>query len=92
MKTYKKLNTILYFLKSLKMAPPSQTPASRAVIASIGIAAILGNALVLSVFYRRRKRSIRTTFDIFIINLAVSDLIAGAFIFFNWFVFQPHIP
>ena len=74
------------------MAPLSQTPASRAVIALIGIAAILANALVLLIFYRRRKKSMRTVFDMFIINLAVSDLIAGSFMFFSRFVFQPQIP
>jgi hypothetical protein len=74
------------------MVSPSQTQASRSVIALIGIAAILGNALVLWVFYRRRNKSSRTSFDMFIINLAVSDLIAGIFILFGRFVFQPHIP
>ena len=34
----------------------------------------------------------RTAFDIFIINLAVSDLLAGIFVLFGRFVFQPHIP
>ena len=71
---------------------PLETPASRTVIALIGIAAILANALVLWIFYRRRKRSVRTVFDMFIINLAVSDLIAGIFIFFSRFVFQPQTP
>ena len=74
------------------MTPPLETPASRAVIALIGIAAILSNALVLWIFYRRRKKSVRTVFDMLIINLAVSDLISGIFIFFSRFVFQPQIP
>ena len=34
----------------------------------------------------------RTAFDIFIINLTVSDLITGVFILFSRFVFQPQIP
>ena len=71
---------------------PSQEPASRVIIALIGIAAILGNALVLWVFYRRRHKSVKTAFDLFIINLAVSDFIAGLFILFGRFVFQPRIP
>ena len=74
------------------MASPSETQASRAVIALIGIAAILGNALVLCIFYRRRNKSIRTVFDMFIINLTVSDLIAGILILFSRFVFQPQTP
>ena len=74
------------------MGSPSESSASRAIIALIGIAAILGNALVLCAFYRRRNRSVRTAFDIFIINLAVSDLLAGIFVLFGRFVFQPHIP
>ena len=74
------------------MASPAQTPTSRAIIALIGVAAILGNALVLWIFYRRRNKSIRTVFDMFIFNLAVSDLIAGIFILFGRFVFQPPIP
>ena len=71
---------------------PSQEPASRVIIALIGIAAILGNGLVLWVFYRRRNKSVKTAFDLFIINLAVSDFIAGFFILFGRFVFQPRIP
>ncbi len=74
------------------MASPSQTPASRVIVAFIGVAAILGNALVLWVFYRRRNKSVKTAFDMFIINLAVSDLLAGIFILFGRFVFQPEIP
>ena len=74
------------------MASPAQTPASRAIFALIGIAAILGNALVLWIFYRRQNKSIRTVFDMFIFNLAVSDLLAGIFILFGRFVFQPRIP
>jgi hypothetical protein len=73
-------------------ASPSQEPASRVIIALIGIAAILGNTLVLWVFYRRRSKSVKTAFDLFIINLGVSDLIAGIFILFGRFVFQPLIP
>ena len=74
------------------MASPSETPISRVTIALIGIAAILGNVLVLWVFYRGRNTSKKTSFDIFIINLAVSDLLAGIFILFGRFVFQPKIP
>ena len=74
------------------MVSPSETPASRTIIALIGIAAILGNVLVLWVFYRRRHKSAKTAFDIFIINLAVSDLLAGIFILFGRFVFQPLTP
>lgn len=74
------------------MVSPSQTPASRVIIALIGVAAILGNALVLWVYYRRRNKSTKTAFDIFIINLAVSDLLAGIFILFGRFVFQPLTP
>ena len=74
------------------MVSPSETPASRTIIALIGIAAILGNVLVLWVFYRRRRKSAKTAFDIFIINLAVSDLLAGIFILFGRFVFQPLTP
>ena len=73
------------------MASPSETLASRIIIALIGIAAILGNVFVLCVLYRRNK-SEKTSFDIFIINLAVSDLLAGIFILFSRFVFQPSIP
>ena len=61
-------------------------------VALIGIAAILGNVLVLWVFYRRRHKSAKTAFDIFIINLAVSDLLAGIFILFGRYVFQPLTP
>ena len=89
---YTKCCTICVLFRNLKMTPSLQKPAPRAIIALIGIAAILGNALVLLVFYRRRKKFVRTTFDMFIINLAVSDLIAGVFILFSRFVFQPHIP
>ena len=74
------------------MVSPSQTAPSRVIIALIGIAAIIGNALVLWVYYRRRNKSVKTAFDIFIINLAVSDLLAGIFILFGRFVFQPEIP
>ena len=74
------------------MVSPSETPASRTIVTLIGIAAILGNVLVLWVFYRRRNKSAKTSFDIFIINLAVSDLLAGIFILFGRFVFQPLIP
>ncbi|XP_028398871.1 neuropeptide FF receptor 1-like isoform X2 [Dendronephthya gigantea] len=74
------------------MASPTQHPASRTIIALIGIAAIFGNGLVLWVFFRRRKKSVKTAFDIFIINLAVSDFLAGIFILFGRFVFQPPIP
>ena len=74
------------------MASPSETPISLATIALIGIAAILGNVLVLWVFYRGRNTSKKTSFNIFIINLAVSDLLAGIFILFDRFVFQPKIP
>ena len=74
------------------MVSPSETPASRTIIALIGIAAILGNVLVLWVFHRRRNKSEKTSFDIFIINLAVSDLLAGIFILFGRFVFQLSIP
>ena len=86
------LNTFLFFPGIPKMVSPSQTPASRVIISLIGIAAIIGNVLVLWVYYRRRNKSVKTAFDIFIINLAVSDLLAGIFILFGRFVFQPQIP
>lgn len=67
-------------------------PASRTVVALIGIAGILCNGLVLVVYFRRRKCSLKSAFDIFIINLAVSDFLAGIFIFSSRFFFQPQIP
>ena len=48
--------TIFYgFFRILKMASPAQAPTSHAVIALIGIAAILGNALVLWIFVPKTK-------------------------------------
>ncbi|XP_028395135.1 somatostatin receptor type 5-like [Dendronephthya gigantea] len=69
-----------------------QHPASRTIVALIGITGILCNGLVLLVYFRRRKSSQRTSFDIFIINLAVADFLAGIFIFSSRFFFQPQIP
>ena len=91
-KTKRNAYIIFYLSGILRMISPSETPASRTIIALIGIAAILGNVLVLWVFYRRRNKSAKTSFDLFIINLAVSDLLAGIFILFSRFVFQPLIP
>ena len=65
---------------------------SRMVFTFIGIAAIGGNALVLWVFFKKRKKINRTAFDILIIGLAMSDFLAGFFMFFSEYVFQPPIP
>ena len=64
---------------------------SRLVFSLIGTAAIIGNTLVLWLYFKKRQKFNKTAFDIFIIGLAVSDLLAGIFMFFSEYVFQPAI-
>jgi magnesium-transporting ATPase (P-type) len=74
------------------MSAASENWISRAIFTSIAIAAFLGNGLVLGCYMKKRKRSTLTHFDIFVINLAVSDVLAGVFLIFNRFLYLPEMP
>ena len=74
------------------MSAASENYISRGVFSVIAIAAFLGNGLVLGCYWKKRKRSTITPFDICIINLAVSDVLAGVFMIFNRFVYLPAMP
>lgn len=65
---------------------------SRTTFIIISVAAILGNGMVLGCYYRRRKRSTLTPFDICVISLASSDVLAGVFLIFSRLVYLPSMP
>ena len=77
---------------SKSMSSASESWISRLVFTVIAIAAIVGNGLVLGCYYKRRKRSPISSFDMFIINLTVSDALAGVFLIFNRFLYLPAMP
>lgn len=64
----------------------------RLVFSLISFMAFLGNALVLWMFIRKHKTSIKTSFDVFIVNLAISDLLAAVFLVFSRFLYLPTMP
>lgn len=89
---HSRVETYLYCLFSERKMSFEQSWISRLVFSLIGIAAIIGNTLVLWVYFKKRQKFNKTAFDIFIIGLAVSDFLAGIFMFFSEYVFQPAIP
>ena len=74
------------------MSTPSESWISRAIFTLIALAAFIGNCLVLGCYIKRRKRSVLTPFDICVINLAISDVLAGVFLICNRFLYLPTMP
>ena len=74
------------------MSAASENWISRTIFTIIAIAAFLGNGLVLGCYLKKRKRSNLTHFDIFVINLALSDVLAGVFLILNRFLYLPEMP
>ncbi|CAB4032046.1 melatonin receptor type 1A-like [Paramuricea clavata] len=74
------------------MSAASDNWISRTIFTTFAIAAFLGNGLVLGCYLKKRKRPTLTPFDIYVINLALSDVLAGVFLIFNRFVYLPAMP
>ena len=74
------------------MSAASENWISRTIFSIIAIATFLGNGLVLGCYLKKRKRSTLTPFDICIINLAISDVLAGVFLIFSRFLYPPAMP
>ena len=74
------------------MSAASENWISRTMFTIIAIAAVLGNGLVLGCYLKKRRRSTLTPFDICVINLALSDILAGVFLIFNRFLYLPAMP
>lgn len=65
---------------------------ARLAFSIISLTAFLGNTLVLWVYIKKRKTSRKTPFDVFIINLAVADLVTAIFLVFSRFLYLPTMP
>ena len=65
---------------------------ARLLFSTISLTAFLGNSLVIWVIMKKRKSYFERPFDIFILNLAVSDALAAVFLVFSRFLYVPPIP
>ena len=70
----------------------SESWAARTAFSIIVILALLGNAVVLWVFIRKHKRYNPSLFDVFIVNLALTDLVSAVFLIFSRFLYLPTMP
>ena len=64
----------------------------RLLFLTISLAAFLGNCLVIWIIIKKRKIYFERPFDIFILNLAISDVLAAVFLVFSRFVYLPLTP
>lgn len=65
---------------------------ARFLFSTISLVAFLGNSLVIWVFVKKRKTYLERPFDIFILNLAVSDILAAVFLVFSRFLYVAPLP
>ena len=70
----------------------SQSWIFRSIFSVISLAAFMGNALILVVYFKSRNKVKIKPFDTFIISLAVTDLLTAVFIVFSRFLYQPSMP
>ena len=74
------------------MSSISESWVSRTAFAIIALLAFIGNAVVLWVFFRKHKKCKKSAFDVFIINLALTDLVTAVFLIFSRFLYLPTMP
>ena len=66
---------------------------TRFIFSVISITAILGNLLVLRIFLKKRNTiSTKKPFNVFILNLAATDLFTGVFLIVSRFLYLPKMP
>ncbi len=65
---------------------------ARFLFATISLTAFLGNSLVIWVMVKKRKIYLERPFDIFILNLALSDALAAVHLIFSRFLYLPPMP
>ena len=74
------------------MATFIQSWISHLLFSTISLTSFLGNFLVIWVIVKKRKIYFQRPFDIFILNLAVSDALAAIFLIFSRFLYVSPIP
>ena len=74
------------------MAEFIQSWISHFLFATISLTSFLGNSLVIWVIVKKRKVYFQQPFDIFILNLAVSDALAAIFLICSRFLYTPPMP
>ena len=74
------------------MATFIQSWISHLLFSMISVTSFLGNSLVIWVIVKKRKIYFQRPFDIFILNLAVSDALAAIFLIFSRFLYVSPIP
>ncbi len=74
------------------MASFNESWIARLLFGTISLTAFLGNSLVIWVILKKRKVYLERPFDIFILNLALSDALAAILLVFSRFLYVPPMP